>query len=163
MQGGGPSPLYAGSGNRTLARNPPIGLSSSVISPPWARTMSRAIVSPSPVPPEAPLSKGRNTLSRRVGLDARAVIIDHDQNRAPGCQRRQSDAAGMAPRIVDKIGDRAPDGVGAQMQRQRLGFFHLYLCAGAAGAGGDILQHRKNLDLLRLLGNLAAGERKITR
>ena len=35
-------------GTRTVARNPPIGLSPSVMSPPCERAMSRAIASPKP-------------------------------------------------------------------------------------------------------------------
>ena len=42
-------------GRHTRARKPPNGESSSEISPPCARTMSRAIVRPRPVPPVEPL------------------------------------------------------------------------------------------------------------
>jgi Ca2+-transporting ATPase len=38
-------------GTRTVARKPPSGEFVSVISPPWARAMSRAMASPSPEPP----------------------------------------------------------------------------------------------------------------
>ena len=40
-------------GTLTIARNPPSGLSPSVMSPPWERAMSRAMASPRPVPPSS--------------------------------------------------------------------------------------------------------------
>src|ERR1700693_4020536 len=40
-------------GTRTVARRPPSGLSSRMMSPPWERAMSRAIASPSPLPPSS--------------------------------------------------------------------------------------------------------------
>jgi hypothetical protein len=48
-----PHPGHSYTGTRTVARNPPIGLSPSVMSPPCERAMSRAIASPSPVPPSS--------------------------------------------------------------------------------------------------------------
>ncbi len=40
-------------GTRTMARRPPCGESPSVMSPPCERAMSRAMASPSPVPPSS--------------------------------------------------------------------------------------------------------------
>ena len=40
-------------GTRTVARSPPSGLSDSMMSPPCERAMSRAMASPSPVPPSS--------------------------------------------------------------------------------------------------------------
>ena len=40
-------------GSRTQARRPPMGLSDSMMSPPWERAMSRAMARPSPVPPSS--------------------------------------------------------------------------------------------------------------
>src|SRR5205085_6543908 len=40
-------------GTRTVARSPPSGLSESMMSPPCERAISRAIASPSPVPPSS--------------------------------------------------------------------------------------------------------------
>ena len=43
----------AQTGIRTAALRPPMGLSESVMSPPWERAMSRAIARPSPAPPSS--------------------------------------------------------------------------------------------------------------
>src|SRR5690606_24862591 len=63
--------VYAGM--RMMARRPPSGLSSSVMSPPWLRAMSRAIDRPRPVPLESWLrawsrrTNGLKTSSRLAG------------------------------------------------------------------------------------------------
>ena len=58
-------PLRHHAGMRTVARRPPLGLSSSVMSPPWLRAMSRAIERPRPVPDASWL---RASSSRKNGL-----------------------------------------------------------------------------------------------
>ena len=72
-------------GRRTSARNPPSGDFDSSTSPPCPRATSRAIDRPRPLPPVSGLRddssrwKGRNTSSRRSGVDARAVVVDGDR------------------------------------------------------------------------------------
>jgi hypothetical protein len=59
LNGHGPTPAEAWhkpcaySGTRTVARKPPALLSERLMSPPCERAMSRAIASPSPVPPSS--------------------------------------------------------------------------------------------------------------
>ncbi len=143
------------------ARRPPRGLSSSTISPPWARTISRAIVRPRPVPPDrSALERAEHALAL-VGRNTGPVVVDRDQHGTALCHRRQHDMPCMPAGIVHQVGDRPTHRVGAQLQRQVRRHIQVQQRSGPPRSGGDIVQNRCKIDRFGLLRPLAAGEREV--
>ena len=100
-----------------IALKPPIGLSSSVMSPPWLRAMSRAIDRPSPVPPSSwlraaiePEERPEHILAP-VGGDARPVVVDGDGQPAARVGRLDVDLLGIAEGVADDVAEQAREGM----------------------------------------------------
>ena len=95
-------------------RAPPVGLSSTQISWPWASTNALAIESPTPVPPEVPLRLNmRNTLVRSArGHTGSSVFDGHLHQTVLAPLRRHRDGGmgwGVADGVVEEIGQHLSD------------------------------------------------------
>ena len=89
----------------------------STMSPPWPRTMSRAMVRPRPTPPVSGCARRRAGRTggrppRAVGRGAGAVVVHGDLD-----WPRRRDArseTGLPHGVPDQVGEAAPDGVRPQ-------------------------------------------------
>ena len=97
-------------GTRTLARNPPSGLSPSVMSPPCERAISRAIAKPRPgaalvliarvVEPQERLEHVFAHVRRNAGT----IIVDRDGQPAVIAMSGDGDRGRKARRVGNEIG-----------------------------------------------------------
>ena len=99
------------------------------------------MVSPSPVPPAAPLSNGRNTPSRRSGGMPGPVIVDSDLHVArPGAAAASATCRAWRRALSTRLVTARRTASGAQLQDQVRRRVQRHLRPGAPGAGRDIVQ-----------------------
>ena len=140
---------YEASGRLITKQLPGPGSGSRVRVPPWARTMDRAMASPSPVPPVSRAraasrrTKGSKIRSASAGGDADAGVLDREDGLAVGRPERELDRAArgrVLDRVLDEVAHRAAERARVTPYGGRSHGPELHVHAGALGQPGAQLE-----------------------
>jgi hypothetical protein len=123
-----------------------------MMSPPWERAMSRAIASPSPLPPSSgcdvfePQERLEHVLAQ-MGGNAGAVVVDGDGEIAvvalAGISIEEPNRAALETRLarqLERVGTHGDDGIAVEARRR--------LVAVALGVGPELFEESRHVGRL---------------